>query len=68
VEFVILAISLLPIGLIIDGLNRGSLLMIGRTSGRYSRSTQPVWFWLGLTLYAVIIVWCWYTAARGLLG
>jgi hypothetical protein len=67
-EFVLLAISVLPLGLIIDGLNTGSLLMIGRAPGRYSRSAQPVWFWLGVALYAVIIGWCWYTAAKGLLG
>lgn len=56
-------VSLVPLGLIIEGLNTGSLLMLGRPGGRYSRSTQKVWFWLGIALYAVVAGWCWYTAA-----
>ena len=57
----LIAVSLLPLGIIIDGLNTGTLLMVGRATGRYSRSAQPFWF-----LYAVIVGWCWYTAAKSL--
>jgi chromate transport protein ChrA len=62
----LIAVSLLPLGLIIDGLNTGTLLMVGRATGRYSRSAQPFWFWLSIALYAVIVGWCWYTAAKSL--
>jgi len=59
-------VSFVPLGLIIAGMTTGSLLMLGRPGGKYSRVTQPVWFWLGVALYAVVVGWCWYTAAKNL--
>ena len=61
-----IVVSLVPLGLIISGLSTGSILMLGRPGGRYCRSTQRVYFWLGVALYAVVVGWCWYQAAKDL--
>lgn len=60
-------ISLLPLGLSISGLVTGRLMVL-RSSHVYVRSESPRWFWLQMAVYAVMIAFCWYQAARDLLA
>jgi predicted lysophospholipase L1 biosynthesis ABC-type transport system permease subunit len=59
----LIAVSLLPLGLIIGGLTTGTLRVL-RSNAVYKRATQPLWFWLTAGLYVVFIGWCWYVAAK----
>ena len=65
--FLLIGLSWLVMVLMIEGLVTGNLRIL-RSSARYSRSTQPFWFWLMQTAYALLILWLWYTAVRALHG
>lgn len=56
---VFLLVSALPVWLATDGVRTGVVRMRG---GSYSRSKEPVFFWIIEALYGGLAAYCWYLA------
>jgi hypothetical protein len=56
---VFLLVSALPVWLATDGVLTGVVRMRG---GSYSRSKEPVFFWIIEALYGGLAAYCWYLA------